>query len=101
MNDTMEILEEGARWREAGSGVALATVVKTWGSAPRPAGSQIAVRDDGVGLPVGQPSSLGLEIVETLVREDLRGKLDFKSGKGGTRVIVTLPQTIAEIGDEH
>ena len=64
-------------------------------------GFVVEVRDDGVGLPVGQPSSLGLEIVETWVREDLRGKLDFKSGKGGTRVIVTLPQTIAEIGDEH
>jgi xanthine/CO dehydrogenase XdhC/CoxF family maturation factor len=32
----------------AGHKVALGTVVKTWGSAPRQAGSQIAVRDDGV-----------------------------------------------------
>jgi xanthine/CO dehydrogenase XdhC/CoxF family maturation factor len=47
MNDTMEILEEVARWREAGSGVALATVVKTWGSAPRPLGAKLAVNDEG------------------------------------------------------
>ena len=64
-------------------------------------GFVVEVRDDGVGLPVWQTSRLGLEIVGTLGGEDLRGKLDFKSGKGGTRVIVTLPQTIAEIGDEH
>ena|SRR5438093_10096243 len=40
-------LSAAQKWLEAGHGVALATVVKTWGSAPRPAGSQIAVRDDG------------------------------------------------------
>ena len=40
-------LAEAARWLEAGHKVALGTVIATWGSAPRPAGSQIAVRDDG------------------------------------------------------
>jgi len=39
--------EQARRWQEAGHGVALATVVKTWGSAPRPAGAQLAVREDG------------------------------------------------------
>lgn len=34
-------------WLSAGSSVALATVISTWGSAPRPAGSQIAIREDG------------------------------------------------------
>jgi len=42
-----DVLETAARWLAAGRKVALGTVVKTWGSAPRPAGSQIAVRDDG------------------------------------------------------
>ena len=37
-----------AAWRDGGHGVALATVVATWGSSPRPAGSQLVVRDDGV-----------------------------------------------------
>ncbi len=40
-------LEAAATWLAEGRKVALGTVVKTWGSAPRPAGSQIAVRDDG------------------------------------------------------
>jgi xanthine/CO dehydrogenase XdhC/CoxF family maturation factor len=35
------------RWREEGRGVALATVIETWGSAPRPVGSHLAVGDDG------------------------------------------------------
>ncbi len=47
MSDTTEILQQAARWREAGRGVALATVVKTWGSSPRPAGAKLAVADDG------------------------------------------------------
>ena len=41
MSDTAEILEQAARWREAGSGVALATVVTTWGSSPRPVGAKL------------------------------------------------------------
>ncbi len=42
-----DVLETAAAWLKDGHKVALGTVVKTWGSAPRPAGSQIAVRDDG------------------------------------------------------
>ena len=47
MSDTAEILEQAARWREAGSGVALATVVTTWGSSPRPVGAKLAIDDKG------------------------------------------------------
>ena len=34
-------------WLDEGRRVALATVVKTWGSAPRPAGSQLVIDADG------------------------------------------------------
>ncbi|HEX3432232.1 MAG TPA: XdhC family protein [Rhizomicrobium sp.] len=47
MTDEELLFETVERWRGQGRGVALATVVKTWGSAPRPAGSHMAVRDDG------------------------------------------------------
>src|SRR5207302_284742 len=40
-------LQQGAAWRESGQGVALATVVNTWGSSPRPAGAKLAVSDQG------------------------------------------------------
>ena len=47
MSDEEKLFESIERWRAEGRSVALATVVKTWGSAPRPAGSHMAVRDDG------------------------------------------------------
>ena len=42
-----DVLERAAAWRAAGKGVALATVIATWGSSPRPVGSQFAVDEDG------------------------------------------------------
>ncbi len=41
------VLERAAGWLRAGRRVALATVTRTWGSAPRRAGSHMAVADDG------------------------------------------------------
>jgi xanthine/CO dehydrogenase XdhC/CoxF family maturation factor len=43
-----DVLREALSWRTAGKGVALATVVATWGSSPRPAGSQLAIDEDGL-----------------------------------------------------
>ena len=47
MSDTDQILNKAAEWYRAGRGVALATVVVTWGSSPRPVGSKLAVDDEG------------------------------------------------------
>ncbi len=47
MNASESILAQAADWRAEGRDVALATVVKTWGSSPRPVGSQLAVDRDG------------------------------------------------------
>ena len=44
---TEDILQQAASWRADGRKVALATVVSTWGSSPRPVGSQMAVNDTG------------------------------------------------------
>ena len=40
-------LNAAERWRGEGRGVALATVMETWGSAPRPVGSHLVVDADG------------------------------------------------------
>ena len=42
-----DILGTAAVWRDAGREVGLATVVATWGSSPRPVGSQLVVDGDG------------------------------------------------------
>jgi molybdenum cofactor cytidylyltransferase len=47
MHDDAGVLERAAAWSDAGMGVALATVTRTWGSALRPAGSQLAVNEKG------------------------------------------------------
>ena len=45
-----DLLQAAEGWVVAGHGAALATVVQTWGSAPRPAGSNLVIKDDGVFL---------------------------------------------------
>jgi xanthine/CO dehydrogenase XdhC/CoxF family maturation factor len=42
-----DVLAAAEAWRKAGRSVALATVVETWGSAPRPVGSHLVVDSDG------------------------------------------------------
>ena len=44
----LEVLKRSAEWLDAGRRVLLVTVVKTWGSSPRPEGAMLAVRDDGL-----------------------------------------------------
>ncbi|MBK18394.1 MAG: xanthine dehydrogenase [Rhodospirillaceae bacterium] len=41
-----DVLNEAANWLKEGKQVALATVVSSWGSSPRPPGSQLAVSED-------------------------------------------------------
>ena len=42
-----EILKQAEAWKNAGRGVAIATVVETWGSAPRPTGSHLVIDGEG------------------------------------------------------
>lgn len=48
MNSTdLSVLKSAVEWLQSGQPVAIATVVQTWGSAPRPVGSWLAIRADG------------------------------------------------------
>src|SRR5260370_9656371 len=42
-----EVLSELSEWTKAGEEIALATVVETWGSSPRPLGSKMVVTRSG------------------------------------------------------
>jgi two-component system, sensor histidine kinase PdtaS len=65
---------------------------------PGPQALRVEVRDDGVGLPEGfapeRSSDLGLEIVRTLVQDDLKGRIWFTNA-GGARVVITVPRPAA------
>jgi len=50
LNRDEDILKTAEDWKKGGHGVALATVVETWGSAPRPVGSNLVINDDGTFL---------------------------------------------------
>lgn len=69
----------------------------------RPSGYEVVVADDGVGLPVeaqrghgrvGEDTqrSLGLQIVETLVTQDLGGKLELEYGERGTKAVIRVEE---------
>ena len=47
-NVDLQILRQISQWRASGHRVVLGTITRTWGSAPRPPGSAVAVRDDGL-----------------------------------------------------
>ena len=42
-----DILKTAEEWRKSGRDVAVATVVETWGSAPRPVGSNLVIDNEG------------------------------------------------------
>ena len=72
LNRDEDILQAAEDWQKAGHGVALATVVETWGSAPRPAGSSLVINDDGTflgsvsgGCVEGAVVETALEIIRT------------------------------------
>jgi len=44
----LQVLRSASEWLASGHGVVMATIVKTWGSAPRPIGALTAIRDDGM-----------------------------------------------------
>jgi two-component sensor histidine kinase len=56
---------------------------------------RVEVRDDGVGLPEGfspgRSADLGLQIVRTLVQDDLKGLLSLTTAHG-VRAVITMPR---------
>ena len=78
--NTDDVLATAATWLHEGRKVAVATVIRTWGSSPRPVGSQLVI--DGDGLFVGSVSggciegAVVQEALEVMQAGDTR-KLEF------------------------
>lgn len=47
MTNPLDPLTQLSRWNAAGKKTALATVIATWGSSPRPVGSHMAIQESG------------------------------------------------------
>jgi two-component sensor histidine kinase len=62
----------------------------------------IAVADDGQGLPedfsLEQADSLGLQIVQTLVQDDLKGQFELREGDGVSAIVTFPKQTLGGEG---
>ncbi|PMS22464.1 hypothetical protein C0Z18_03775 [Trinickia dabaoshanensis] len=69
----LEVLNTSARWLAEGQRVLIATVVRTWGSSPRPEGAMLAIRGDG--LVVGSVSGGCIE--DDLIDRLKRGEIDM------------------------
>jgi two-component system, sensor histidine kinase PdtaS len=58
----------------------------------------IEIADDGVGLPAGfdpaASSSLGLRIIQTLIKDDLRGQLVLANRESGAVATVSIPKSL-------
>jgi xanthine/CO dehydrogenase XdhC/CoxF family maturation factor len=74
MTQEEDVLQTALAWKKAGRDVAVATVTSTWGSSPRPAGSQLVV--DGSGAMVGSVSGGCIE--SAVVREAQEAIADGK-----------------------
>ena len=64
LNRDEDILKAAENWQKAGHGVALATVVETWGSAPRPAGSSLVITEALDVIASGQPKMLEFGVAD-------------------------------------
>jgi xanthine dehydrogenase accessory factor len=74
MRSTTEILKQVRAWRADGHAVGFATVVTTWGSAPRPVGGHMAVGPGGAFV-----GSVSGGCVEAAVVDVARGVMDSAS----------------------
>ena len=63
-----DVWDEALDWTGKGSAVALATVIETWGSSPRPRGSHLIVRDNGVFLGSVSGGCVEAKVVEASLR---------------------------------
>jgi xanthine/CO dehydrogenase XdhC/CoxF family maturation factor len=67
-----DLLKTAEEWRRSGRDVAMATVVETWGSAPRPVGSNLVIDGEGNfegsvsgGCVEGEVVTEALDVLET------------------------------------
>jgi xanthine/CO dehydrogenase XdhC/CoxF family maturation factor len=86
-----DILKAAEDWRKEGRDVALATVVETWGSAPRPVGAHLVI--DGEGNFLGSVSGGCVEGAVVTEAMDV-----IESGKAKTLEFGVADETAWNVG---
>ncbi len=85
------VLDQAAGWLRQGRKVAIATVIETWGSAPQPVGSQLAI--DAEGNFIGSVSGGCVEGAVVSEAQDV-----IQSGKAKVLVFGVADETAWEVG---
>ena len=81
----LQVLDAARRWTAAGQRFALVTVARTWGSAPRPPGAWLALREDGVIVGSVSGGCIEDDLIERMADGRIAGKLPFPLIYGVTR----------------
>ena len=81
----LQVLEAARRWAAEGRRFALVTVAHTWGSAPRPAGSWLVIRDDGMAVGSVSGGCVEDDIISRMREGRLGDSLPFALDYGVTQ----------------
>ncbi|MGB7989669.1 MAG: XdhC family protein [Candidatus Methylophosphatis roskildensis] len=81
----LQVLDAARRWTAAGRRFALVTVARTWGSAPRPPGAWLALREDGVIVGSVSGGCIEDDLITRMADGRIAGKLPFPLIYGVTR----------------
>lgn len=84
MTPDLEVIAALRRWQADGHGGALVTLARTWGSAPRPPGAWLAVRDDGLVCGSVSGGCIEDDLIERMRRGLLGGSVPFQLIYGAT-----------------
>ena len=80
-----QILVTALRWAKDGHRIALVTVARTWGSAPRPAGAWLVLRDDGLVQGSVSGGCIEDDLIARMTSGELLGRLPFILRYGETQ----------------
>jgi xanthine dehydrogenase accessory factor len=84
-NQDMQVLNAALRWGGAGHRFVLVTVARTWGSAPRPPGAWMALRDDGQVKGSVSGGCIEADLIERMMRGEFASPLPFVLKYGVTK----------------
>ena len=84
-NQDTHVLDAAQRWAVAGHRFALITIARTWGSAPRPVGAWMALRDDGMVQGSVSGGCVETQLIDRMLAGEFAGTRPFSLTYGVTQ----------------